>query len=200
MDTRDEIINNRPIAANGGVVDGIQHGIDDNPDNDAEKGATLGGIGGAAVGLAAGAAMGPVGAVAGAIIGGAAGALMSGAAVAAVDAVDNDNKVSGIGRGVHIDNNETPYANSVDTNYVSSDPVLRTTPVYGDRNIVGNGVPGIQTGGRDLDGGPDTRGMLEKTEDFLTGDNVDDKRGEPVKADTRSIGEKAADAVTGDRR
>ncbi|MDX1935090.1 MAG: hypothetical protein SFU56_21035, partial [Capsulimonadales bacterium] len=114
MDTRDDRVKNRPVAEDGGVVDGIQHGIDDNPDNDAQKGATLGGVGGAAVGLAAGAAAGPIGAVAGAIIGGAAGALMSGAAVAAVDAVDNDNKVSGIGGGAHIDESETPYANSAD--------------------------------------------------------------------------------------
>lgn len=79
--------------------DQIQHGIDDNPHDDAKKGATLGGVGGAVTGALAGAAGGPVGAVVGAVIGGVAGAIASGAAVAAVDAVDNDNTVSGIGAG-----------------------------------------------------------------------------------------------------
>ena len=79
--------------------DKIQHGIDDNPNNDAEKGAALGGLGGAAVGAVAGAAAGPVGAVVGAVAGGLAGAGASGAAVSAVDQVDNDNTVTGIGDG-----------------------------------------------------------------------------------------------------
>lgn len=70
--------------------DNTQHGIDDNPSGDAGKGALLGGLGGAAVGALAG---GPIGAVIGAV----AGAIGSGAAVAAVDSVDNDNTVSGIG-------------------------------------------------------------------------------------------------------
>lgn len=79
------------------VDDNVQHGIDDNPNNDAEKGATLGGLGGAAVGAAAGSAVGPVGTVVGAVVGGLAGAGASGAAVAAVDQVDNDNTVTGLG-------------------------------------------------------------------------------------------------------
>jgi hypothetical protein len=45
---------------------------------------------------------------------------------------------------------------------------------------VGNGVPGIQTGGRDVDGTPDTRGISEKTADAVTGDRIDDKTGKPV--------------------
>jgi len=77
--------------------DNIQHGIDDNPHNDAEKGAALGGLGGAAVGAIAGAAAGPVGAIVGAIAGGLVGAGASGAAVSAVDKVDNDNTVTGLG-------------------------------------------------------------------------------------------------------
>jgi len=89
--------------------DNIQHGIDDNPHNDAEKGAALGGLGGAAVGAMAGAAVGPVGAIVGAVVGGLAGAGASGAAVAAVDQVDNDNTVSGVGGGEanHIDSPST---------------------------------------------------------------------------------------------
>jgi len=47
--------------------------------------------------------------------------------------------------------------------------------------VEGN-VPGIQTGGRAVDGSgaPDTRGLMEKTADTLTGDRVDDKTGRPV--------------------
>jgi uncharacterized membrane protein len=73
-------------------ADGVQHGIDDNPNNDAEKGAVGGAVGGAVVGALAG---GPVGAVIGAVAGGAA----SGVGVAAVDKVDNDNTVTGVGDG-----------------------------------------------------------------------------------------------------
>lgn len=76
--------------------DNIQHGIDDNPHNDAEKGAVAGGIGGAVVGGLAG---GPVGAVVGAV----GGAVASGAGVAAVDRVDNDNTVTGVGEGATTD-------------------------------------------------------------------------------------------------
>lgn len=87
--------------------DNIQHGIDDNPTGDAEKGATLGGIGGAVTGAVAGSAAGPVGTVLGAVIGGVAGAGASGAAVAAVDRVDNDNTVSGVGHGAHVEGHAT---------------------------------------------------------------------------------------------
>jgi len=80
--------------------DNVQHGIDDNPDNDATKGAVAGGLGGAAVGALAG---GPVGAVVGAV----AGAVASGAGVAAVDQVDNDNTVTGVGDGATSDVDET---------------------------------------------------------------------------------------------
>ena len=140
----------------------------------------------------------------------------------AVDAVDNDNKVSGIGSGVHVDPSETGngvYANSADTRY--------NHPVVTDPLTVGNGVPGIQTGGHDADGRADSRGMMEKAADFVTGDNIDDKRGvatnydnkltginrlpgeaEPSlktgghaldgTPDTRGVGEKLVDAITGD--
>jgi phage tail tape-measure protein len=79
--------------------DGVQHGIDDNPTGDAEKGATLGGIGGAVTGAVAGSAAGPVGAVVGAVVGGVAGAVGSGAAVAAVDRLDNDDTITGVQTG-----------------------------------------------------------------------------------------------------
>src|SRR5947209_399696 len=77
--------------------DNVQHGIDDNPTGDAEKGAELGGVGGAVTGAVAGAMAGPVGAVVGAVVGGVAGAVGSGAAVAVVDRHDNDNTISGVG-------------------------------------------------------------------------------------------------------
>lgn len=138
--------------------DNVQHGIDDNPTGDAEKGAKLGGVGGAVTGAVAGAAAGPVGAVVGAVVGGVAGAVGSGAAVAAVDRVDNDNTITGIGHG--------------STNDVEN---TAATPV------IDNGVPGVQTGGRAVDGTPDTRGITEKTADAVTGDRIDDKTGKPVR-------------------
>lgn len=136
------------------VNDNIQHGIDDDPNNDAKKGAELGGIGGVVTGAVAGSAAGPVGTVIGAVIGGVAGAVASGAAVGAVDQVDNDNTISGVGHGA--------------TQNVGT-------------AVGGNGVPGIQTGGHDVDGSPDTRGITEKMADAVTGDNLDDKTGKPVR-------------------
>lgn len=100
--------------------DNVQHGIDDNPTHDAEKGAALGGIGGATVGAIAGAVTGPIGALIGAAVGGVAGAVASGLGVAAVDTVDNDNTVSGIG-----DDATTDWNNRADT--ATYDDTLDTT-------------------------------------------------------------------------
>jgi len=75
----------------------VQHGLDNDPNNDTAKGATLGGVGGAVTGGIAGSVMGPVGTVIGAAVGGIVGAAASGAAVNAVDRVDNDNTVTGVG-------------------------------------------------------------------------------------------------------
>ena len=89
------------------------HGIDGDPNHDASKGAKLGGVGGAVTGLIAGAAAGPAGALVGAVIGGVAGAIGSGAAVAAVDAVDNDNTITGIGDdNVYRDHHTKTYSTS----------------------------------------------------------------------------------------
>lgn len=107
------------------VNDNVQHGIDDNPTGDAEKGAALGGLGGAAVGAAAGSLAGPLGAVVGAVAGGLLGAGASGAAVAAVDSVDNDNTVSGLGDGAS-------YVGDTGENIRSS----------ADDTVVGTGVGG----------------------------------------------------------
>jgi hypothetical protein len=137
------------------VDDNIQHGIDDDPNNDAEKGAALGGVGGAVTGAVAGSAAGPVGTVVGAVVGGVAGAVGAGAAVAAVDSVDNT--ITGVGGGATTDvENRVPDV------------------------IPGNNVPGVQTGGLNNDGSPDTRGVTEKTADFVTGDRVDDKTGKQI--------------------
>jgi len=117
--------------------DNIQHGIDDNPHNDAEKGAALGGIGGAAVGAIAGAAVGPVGAIVGAVVGGLAGAGASGAAVAAVDQVDNDNTVSGVGSGDanYIDSPSTAEVADVNRRFGTHDTAQTT---IGSADIVGH--------------------------------------------------------------
>lgn len=57
-----------------------------------------------------------------------------------------------------------------------------TEHVVGNRAIEtpGNGIPGIQTGGHDIDGSPDTRGITEKVADAVTGNRIDDKTGKPV--------------------
>ena len=147
---------------------------------------------------------GPAGAILGAVIGGVAGAVASGAAVGAVDRVDNDNTVSGIGGGVTPEKDVTPTtydtaaydttpaydatdtSNAYDTsgNYDSTQPNLRrsweTEATDVDPNLPGNGVPGIQTGGTNADGSPDTRGIWEKAEDTVTGDKWDDKTGKRV--------------------
>lgn len=149
--------------------DNVQHGVDDSPTGDAEKGATLGGVGGAVTGAVAGAAAGPVGMVAGAIIGGVAGAVASGAAVAAVDRVDNDNTVTGIGHGSTTDMDNRVGANDADG-----------TVGMNRREELGETVPSMKTGGYANDGTPDTRGVAEKTADAVTGDVIDDKTGKVV--------------------
>ena len=137
--------------------DNVQHGIDDDAHGDAEKGAALGGIGGAVTGAVAGSLAGPVGTVVGAVVGGVAGAAGSGAAVAAVDQVDNDNTISGIGDGATRD---------------VGDQASDMTRGAG----IGNDTPGVQTGGT-TSAGADTRGISEKTADAITGDRTDDKTG-----------------------
>ena len=150
--------------------DNIQHGIDDSPTGDAEKGGVLGAVGGAVVGALAG---GPIGAVIGAVAGGAA----SAAGVAAVDRVDNDNTISGVGSGATTDVNMTGGT------VVDNRTGANVSPAYtgtGPAPIIDNGIPGVQTGGRANDGTPDTRGIMEKTADAVTSDVRDDKTGKVV--------------------
>ena len=244
--------------------DAVQHGIDDNPNDDAKKGLELGALGGGTVGAIAGSLLGPVGTVVGALIGGSIGSVASGAAVQVVDAVDNDDTVTGVGTGETTDANygtsgfqgntlRTDGVTNVDTmasgdyehgvhtvgdavpvgghNVVTGEEAhtnagtdgLATGAVVGGligtavggpvgavvggtlgslaggvagdaseavdevpadrRNVMndtnlslGNDVPGIQTGGTTTQGA-DTRGIMEKTADSLTGDRTDDKTG-----------------------
>ncbi|MBV9469415.1 MAG: hypothetical protein JO316_19420 [Abitibacteriaceae bacterium] len=155
--------------------DNVQHGIDDNPNNDAEKGATLGGLGGAVVGAAAGSAVGPVGTAVGAVVGGLTGAGASGAAVSAVDKMDNDNTVTGVGQGATPDVGTTASNAAYNTRNAAAGTVSAV-----EADLPGNRVPGVQTGGHATDGTPDTRGITEKAADAITGDHIDDKTGKTV--------------------
>jgi hypothetical protein len=141
--------------------------------HDARVGGELGGLGGAVTGAIAGSAVGPLGTIGGAIIGGIVGAVGSSILVNAVDKIDDDTTISGIGHhAAHA------TANAVDN---TSYAVDNTVHVAGAAVTHPEGyVPGIQTGGHVLDGTPDTRGITEKMADAVTGDRIDDKTGKPV--------------------
>ena len=131
---------------------------------DAKVGGELGGLGGAVTGAIAGSAVGPLGTIGGAIIGGIAGALGSIAAVNAVDKVDDDTTVSGLGHHT---------AHAIDNTAYAAGTTVTHPEGY---------IPGIQTGGHAIDGSgaPDTRGITEKVADAVTGDRIDDKTGKPI--------------------
>jgi len=70
----------------------------------------------------------------------------------------------------------------------AKDEAERRADAFGTRHyssaeaaVGGNAVPGVQTGGRAVDGTPDTRGVMEKVADAVTGDRIDDKTGKPVR-------------------
>lgn len=65
-------------------------------------------------------------------------------------------------------------ANYMGAQSYSNNPVTNTV-----ERTEGN-IPGVQTGGRTLDGSPDTRGITEKMADAVTGDRIDDKTGKAV--------------------
>ena len=142
----------------------IDNEVNNASNRDTKIGTEIGGVGGAVAGAAVGSVAGPVGTLAGAVIGGIAGAVASGAAVHQVDKVDDDTTLSGIGH-------HTARTVGTEAEY-TKDRVENALP--------GNGVPGIQTGGHDVDGTPDTRGITEKAADAVTGDRIDDKTGKPV--------------------
>ncbi len=200
----------------------INEDLRDIPSGDAEKGATLGGVGGAVVGAVAGAAVGPIGAVAGAVIGGLAGGVASGAAVGAIDRHDNDNSVTGLGSTPANNFNDRTYGTPInDTTYIANDTVrypATTVPTdirndydnaaqevrkdfdnarYGVSSAANSGLgtgisretelgeqtSSLKTGGVANDGTPDTRGIGEKFVDGITGDDIDDKTGSVVNHD-----------------
>jgi len=155
------------------MVDNTQYGIDNDTTNDAEKGAALGGLGGAAVGAAAGSLAGPLGTVLGAVAGGLIGAGASGAAVAAVDQIDNDATVSGLGDGTPLDSNDarlrgTGTTPTTDAGYegigyeTSYDPITGTNTVPAANTVplthtVDTGVASDVPGGHNVvTGGPAT--------------------------------------------
>ncbi|MGV3617643.1 MAG: DUF2382 domain-containing protein [Fimbriimonas sp.] len=71
------------------------------------------------------------------------------------------------------------HRNAIQTGYDRAASTVRTGGTAYADNPAGvlNGVPGIQTGGRNADGSPDSRGITEKIADTLTGDRIDDKTG-----------------------
>jgi hypothetical protein len=162
---------------------GVQYTEEEEVSNDPEIARNIGGVGGAITGLVAGASAGPVGAAIGAVVGGVAGSLASQAAVAAIDNA-TDNHTHGFdavdGEDVLEDGR---YANAGTPVLNTGGPIDaqdRSQFAYADSPGPRNGVPGIQTGGHDRDGSPDTRGIEEKAADLVTGDKIDDKTGKPV--------------------
>ena len=185
--------------------DNIQHGIDDDANNDPHKAKVGGAIGGAITGAVAGSAVGPLGTIGGAIVGGVVAAFASEAAVKEVDKYDNDNTITGIGEGVthgsvstlhdagvavgneydaakdRVESHTTTSGyTTTGTGYVSGSDTYDQAAAASTPTGMANGVPGVQTGGVATDGTPDTRGMMEKAADKLTGDHTDDKTGKTV--------------------
>ncbi len=145
------------------VETGDRQHVNVDGETDAQKGARAGGIGGAVTGAVAGSLMGPGGALLGAAVGGLVGAVASMAAVGVVDKIDGDSATDFNAEPIEYDHTQLEEHRYHDVN-----------------DTVGNGIPGVQTGGYANDGTPDTRGMMEKTADAVTGDNVDDKTGKVI--------------------
>ena len=140
--------------------DNIQHGIDDSTSGDAEKGAALGGLGGVAVGAAAGSLAGPIGAIVGAVAGGLLGAGASGAAVAAVDSIDNDNTVSGVGTGVTPASTTGAYDPTLNTNIRASSDAPVVGAAVGGHNVVTGEPASSEAGNTGLAAGAIAGGLL----------------------------------------
>ncbi len=132
---------------NDNINDNTQPGIlEDTPAADANKGATLGGLGGAAVGAAAGSLIGPVGTVIGAVAGGLMGAGASGAAVAAVEQVEYGNS-------------DTNVVTGRDNIRASSDDTVVDTDIGG-HNAVTGGPATTEAGNTGLATGAVVGGLL----------------------------------------
>lgn len=67
------------------------------------------------------------------------------------------------------------------TRYPNTWDQMKNSIRYGWDKMTGAERGGIQTGGHALDGSPDTRGIMEKTADAVTGDRIDDKTGNIVR-------------------
>ena len=184
--------------------DNIQHGIDDDPNNDPHKAKVGGGIGGAITGAVAGSAVGPLGTIGGAIVGGVVGAFASEAAVKEVDKYDNDNTVTGIGTGVtHGDVSTLHDAGAAvgNTNDSSKenfregyDNATRTTtdPAYTTTTTGTGYTTGTETGYQ-AEAATTPTGSANGVPGIQTGGVATD--GTP---DTRGMSEKLADKLTGD--
>jgi len=193
--------------------DAVQHGIDDNAHDDGKKGLELGALGGGAIGAIAGAALGPVGMLVGALIGGSVGSVASGAAVEAVDTVDNDNTVSGVGDGATLKSGGT----------VGGTTYGGTTPnVHAGATSSGDYERGTYVGGSDVNTAGSTYGTTGHIDDTgagkaglaggaLVGGTIGAAVGGPVGAivggtigslvggATGNAGEAAAESTTGTR-
>ena len=130
-----------------------------------DAGAGVGAVSGAVIGTAAG----PVGTVVGAVAGG-----MLGAAAGDTAKHMGENNINRENAGYAA----TPVVVNTPTPVVVA-PAHGHTTVLAD-DTLGNGVPGVQTGGHAIDGTPDTRGITEKAADAVTGDHLDDKTGKIV--------------------
>jgi hypothetical protein len=102
--------------------------LDADTQDDANKGAAIGGIGGAVAGAVAGSMAGPVGTLAGAVIGGIVGAVTSKAAVGAIDKIEHENAAI----AHNADNPEsaieptTPHEKAIDP---ATDPAVLPIPL-----------------------------------------------------------------------
>jgi len=177
--------------------------VDEDPGADAVRGASTGLAAGAGVGALFGLAaalipgIGPFitagalanvlgaaggGALAGAIVGGTSGAVAGALSKWGLDQADAEYYGGAVEQGgtfVAADLDGTPV-----TRGEAMEAFERFNGRFSGRNDVdlpGNRVPGVQTGGYAKDGTPDSRGMMEKTADVLTGDRTDDKTGKRVR-------------------
>ena len=164
------------LGAKGGEVaheigddhDDVNLATDSDGEVGRDAGAGAGALSGAVVGTVAG---GPVGTVAGAVAGG-----MLGAAAGDAAKHMGENNINRENAGAATA--ATPVVVNTPTPVVGA-PMHGHTSVLAD-DTIGNGVPGVQTGGHAIDGTPDTRGISEKAADAITGDRVDDKTGRIV--------------------
>jgi len=98
-------------------------------------------------------------------------------AIKAQDSVaDNVAQILGENGAVNIDERAATYGAAASL----PAPTTYGTPASVRAYNHAHDLPGVQTGGRAIDGAPDTRGISEKAADAVTGDRIDDKTGKPV--------------------